>query len=698
MRKLGLGIKLWVAAAFLLAAPVLQAQDRETLRDTLPASLKVGERGSSEKLPGTFTTDLAALRGKALSPVGENDAVKYAMTRPGVASGAEGFSAFFARGGNLGNNLFTLDGVRIYGFSHLLGLTTSVPEAAFSSMDFCIGGFSGETGGMTASHIALHSPHLNPDKLHGSVSLSTTFASASVTAPVWKDKVSILVAGRWSPFGVAYGLLKRGFDRDGYMPGLSLGVWDLYAKAGWNVAPGHELAISCFSSRDSYDIGFPGTAYDLGWDNNMGHLSYRWESGPTTLRADASYNRFRNRMEHKAEIAGDANLLQLQTKVAELNFSLAAEHRLLEGKLCLSEGLKHQRGRMSPASAKSSESSVAVLADAPFTESVSRPVLTSGFVQLDGSFGPVDLMADLRGNYYRNNAERRPDRYSGFAAEVSGRARWRIVSMLALEMTYDNRVQFDHTLEGTPMGWSMDVIVPATKQLPPERSEQVYGGLSVSFPGHLVTAGAFVKRMQNLVYYTDAKALFTAAAYGWSDNAQVGSGTSRGLEFCYDGNLSSAGLSWNLAYTWSKTDRSFPGINDGNVFPARYDRRHVLNAGAQWKGFSAMFTLQSGHWETVAAGQFMGYLPDGQEVRLDWFSHPNNWQIPAYIRLDIGYTADFISGQGSSRPLTHSLTAGVFNVLNRHNPSMLTYDSAAKTWNLISLFPIMPSLKYSLTF
>ena len=59
--------------------------------------------------------------------------------------------------------------------------------------------------------------------------------------------------------------------------------------------------------------------------------------------------------------------------------------------------------------------------------------------------------------------------------------------------------------------------------------------------------------MRNLVYYTDAKALFTAAAYGWSDNAQVGDGTSRGIEFSYDGNLPAVDLSWNLAYTWSKT-------------------------------------------------------------------------------------------------------------------------------------------------
>ena len=72
----------------------LRAQDlpqREAMiRDTLPAAVKTDRRRIEERLPGTFSTDLKVLRGKVLSPVGENDPIKYALTRPGVSSGAEG--------------------------------------------------------------------------------------------------------------------------------------------------------------------------------------------------------------------------------------------------------------------------------------------------------------------------------------------------------------------------------------------------------------------------------------------------------------------------------------------------------------------------------------------------------------------------------------------------------------------------------
>lgn len=113
----------------------------------------------------------------------------------------------------------------------------------------------------------------------------------------------------------------------------------------------------------------------------------------------------------------------------------------------------------------------------------------------------------------------------------------------------------------------------------------------------------------------------------------MGGGTSYGAEFLYEARLPVIGDEWSVAYTWSKTGRVFPYINGGQPFPARYDRRHIVNANAQWKGVSAGFTLQSGHWETVAAGHYIGYLP-GNEVVLDYFTHPNNWQQAQILRQE----------------------------------------------------------------
>ena len=682
--------------ALFLLCTLLQAQEKTVfLRDTLPAAVKTDVRRNAEHLPGVYRTDMAALRGKVLSPVGENDPIKFAMTRPGVASGAEGFSAIFVRGGNLGNNLMTLDGVRIYGISHLLGLTTALPDEAISSLDFCLGGFSGEQGGVTASHLKLRSPELDGSKAKGTVGVSNTFLGASVQAPMFSKRAAVFAAGRWSPFGLEYGLLRKGFDRSGKMPSLQMGVYDLYSKASLQIARSHRLDVSVLGTRDKYDLGFTGTNYLLGWENAMAHLAYRWDVGRTTLQADISYNHFKNSMALDALVLGDKSHLQLQTRIGEQSYSLTARHSFIDGALRLSEGVQHRRTVMRPASMKSAESAISVIDDVPFMESVNRPALTSGFFEIDGTVGPIEVMATVRSNYYKNASVKPSEAYSGFATEFSGRFRWQIFSALRLELTYDDRRQFDHTLEGSPLGWSLDLLVPATSLLLPERAKQAYGGLFSAFAGQQLSIGGYYKEMENLVYYTDAMALFTAAAQGWNDHAKVGGGTSYGAEFLYEGSF--LGVETSVAYTWSKTDRRFPDINLGVPFPARYDRRHILNASVRWKGLSGALTLQSGHWETVPAGHYVGQLPL-EEVSLNYFDHPNNYQMPFYVRVDLGYQFVFKSRPSTSRPLDQSLTVGVYNLLNRHNPSMLTYDTEARNWNYVSLFPIMPSLKWQLRF
>ncbi|MBQ8070342.1 MAG: hypothetical protein IJ202_05800 [Bacteroidales bacterium] len=45
-----------------------------------------------------------------------------------------------------------------------------------------------------------------------------------------------------------------------------------------------------------------------------------------------------------------------------------------------------------------------------------------------------------------------------------------------------------------------------------------------------------------------------------------------------------------------------------------------------------------------------------------------------------------------------TLNVGVYNLLNTHNPFMITYDQTDGEWKQISLLPIMPSFSYSIEF
>ena len=139
----------------------------------------------------------------------------------------------------------------------------------------------------------------------------------------------------------------------------------------------------------------------------------------------------------------------------------------------------------------------------------------------------------------------------------------------------------------------------------------------------------------------------------------------------------------------------------GVTFPAKFDRRHILNATASLTvadnekrsiALTGLFTLQSGHWETVAAGEYPAVTFFGQQYALDYFTSVNNYEMPPYIRLDLGCSFKFKTRH------PQELNLGIYNVLNRHNPFSIIYDDRSREWRQVSLLPIMPSFNYQVTF
>ena len=110
---------------------------------------------------------------------------------------------------------------------------------------------------------------------------------------------------------------------------------------------------------------------------------------------------------------------------------------------------------------------------------------------------------------------------------------------------------------------------------------------------------------------------------------------------------------------------------------------------------NTFFTYQSGHWATVPEGQYSGSLIHGShEITIDYFTTIHNRQMPTFIRWDIGAFLRY--GIGTRHPGT--LNVGIYNVLNRHNAYSITYDTNERTWKQMSLFPIMPSLSWTMSF
>lgn len=690
------------AVLFLFTLQGVSAQTDE-VKDTLQRSVVVGEKSRAREA-GTRIIKVRDFR-DMVSATGEADVIKFIQTLPGVSTGGEGSSAFYVRGGNIGGNVLTLDGVPLYGSSHLLGFTSVYSPDIISDAVFRVGGFTSEEGNLTASHIGLTSGDGDYLKPSGKARLSNFLFGASVSAPVVKERVSFSGSLRLSPVGWELRALKplsSALDSIGSPKAL---VYDAFGKVSWKIDDGHNLSLSVFNSADAYSYGYGVNSEEhVQWSNLIGNLQYKWiPSDSWSVGGGLSYNRFDN-AQGMLKILGETdNNLAIRSSIDESTLSGLVNYD--GGRFHFQGGLKGRYARFNPATSQSITGGSLLLAssDSPATDHITNCLIGTVHSQAElKKEGRYDFRVSGRLNYCSTDRTDVMRQSSGFAPELSALARMRVKGDFGVEVTADFTTQYYHTLEGVPLGWSLDLIVPSDDQFGPEKARQYYAGLFWSSGKHRLSLGGYTKTMKNMVYFTDATSLFSSAAAGWRSKIDVGEGSSKGVEFLYE--KTGDKLNCKVAYTWSKTDRVFPKVNLGVPFPAKFNRPHILNVTADYSisknnrreiSLNALFTYQSGHWETVASGYYEGFLIQGSdEVSLKYFSTVNNFELPAYIRMDLGCSLMF----NPDRKCRHTLNVGIYNLLNRHNPFSLTYDTEERRWKQVSIFPIMPSLCWTLEF
>lgn len=673
----------------------------DAVRDTLRAARVEADRLVNRDA-GTRIVALPEIR-TIVAPTGEADAIKYIQTLPGVSTGVEGSSAIYVRGGNIGSNLTTLDGVSLYGGSHLLGLTSAYPTDIVSSVSFRVGGFHGGESNITASHIDVQTTDGSFTKTSYSVSASTFVIGGTVSMPLVRNKVSLLGSVRVSPLGPAFRAVQAAAG--GALDSLSRPravVYDAFAKVKWLVNIDNKLSLSVFSSKDAYSYRYGNSYESMGWDNFMANVRHEGRIGRRwSVEDGVAYNRFSGRQGIIQNMSGTLNNLAIISSLDEVTADMVFSRTQGRG-ADFRLGARERFAVFNPGSSATYKGTGLLQPlDSPRTDQISHSSITTLHAQWDLSKERFELLASGKINAFWADDPGIKNWNRSFDSEGSLLVRLNLAKWMSVEATADRTVQYYHTLEGVPLGWSVDLLVPTNPSRPPEQAMQKYVGLFFSIGQHHITAGAYDKKMQNLIYFADASRMFSSAIAGWSHNIMVGSGTSRGVEFLYekDGDR----LDWRVAYTLSKTDRTFEGVNEGNTFPAKFDRRHILNATASFSlvdnqrhtiAMTGQYTWQSGHWETVAAGEYP--VIDAFKLTsfptLDYYTGVNNYEMPPYIRLDLGCNICFKTRH------PQELNLGVYNALNRHNPFAFFYDDRTREWRQVSLIPIMPSFFYKFCF
>ena len=671
--------------------PSISSAQTVTQRDSIIAAIVTGNRPRVSINLATVNPDNMPI---AASATGETDIVKFVQTLPGVATGTGGGNAYYVRGGNLGGNLQTLDGVPIYATSHLLGLASSYPLDIVSGAEFKVGGFSSDEGNLTASHIRLTSKDGDFNTLTAKAYASNFLLGGCVSTPLVKDKLSLNASLRVSPVQFEYAALS-GLVDDRFTFNLDKALaYDAYGKLCYRIDDSRKLSVSVFHTLDGYKYLLNDHSEDsMQWSEFMGLVKYDRPWGDNgRFTASASFNSFSNSQGMMKTLGKTDNDLLIRSSINEVILQADALSRA--GKLWeFQYGLKFREALFNPGSARTLKSDGVLFKNSsPMADHKSNSMLATVHGQV--ILGDIQRRGlKLAGRLNYNDAD-------GLAPEFSAQGRFELFKGFGFEASYDHLRQYYHTLEGIPLGWSLDMLIPSSERFLPELSDQLSAGFYIDLGKHWFSVCGYTKKMGNLLWFADASKIFDSAIAGWEDEIKTGSGTSRGVEVQYRkiGKV----IEYNFAYTLSKTDRLFPGLNEGKAFPAKFDRRHIFNASLtdhilsderKELSLGTFFTYQSGHWETVPAGS----LPIDNFVTgpiyIDFYTGTNNYEMPAYIRLDLSAQLKL-----KNRRHEQEISAGVYNLLNRHNASWLSYNADTGEWYQISLLPIMPSLKYSISF
>ena len=661
---------------------------------------------------------------------GEADVLKALQLLPGVQNGSEGSAGMYVRGGGPDENLLLLDGVPVYNVNHMLGFFSVFNPDALKNVTLYKGSFPAHFGGRLSSVVDIRMKEGDMQKYHGNASIGLISSKISVEGPIVKDKLSFIVSYRRT-----YGdlLIKPAMwiaslsNPD--VGRLSTGYYfyDLNAKLNWKISDKDRLYLSFYTGDDAiyFGVKYKDYSFDGAQYTNKMNLNWKWGNKVAALRwnhvmsqqlfmdASVNYTQYRHNLGLGISESVEGGIIQSANYATEFNMAYKSGINDLTAKVDFDyRPLPNHE----------------IQFGGNYTYHMFRPEVQSMKIAF-GSAADIDTVMGTSNVFAHETALYAEDNmtfgdifrvnagvhYSTFTVEgktyqsVQPRLSMSLMlaSNLSLKAGYANMTQYVHLLSNSSLSLPTDLWVPVTAKVEPMHANQWSVGAFMEFPQLFdVSIEGYYKTMDNLLEYKDGASFF-GSSDTWEEKVCLGRGWAYGVEFLVQRSFGKT-TGW-VGYTWAHSERLFDRegqmINNGNVFPAKYDRRHDLSLTVNHK-FSDKFDLSgtwvfsSGNCGTLGTQIYEGLPNDWGFPQLQAIER-NNYRMGNYHRLDLGanYHIPIDPGQ-----LTLNLS--IYNVYNHNNPFIVytnyKWDEAThqekKVLMQASIFPIIPSLSIAYKF
>ncbi len=668
--------------------------------------------------------------------LGEPDVLKVIQLLPGVQSGTEGSSGIYVRGGGPDQNLFLLDGVPVYNASHLFGFFSVFNPTAVKTVKLYKGGFPARFGGRLSSVIDIRMKDGNDKEFKGEFSIGLISSRFSLEGPIKKNKTSFIVSGRRTYIDIlAQPIIKIANKNttDKFKGGYYF--YDLNTKINHKFS---ERSRLYFSSYLGLDKAYSGNEnYHVNEHiryNTKESMGLKWGNMTNALRWNYVYN---------PQLFSNVTLTysKYNFNVDEEYFSEnTKENTTVKDKFNYLSGIEDFATKFDfdfyPSPSHSIKFGVSNIFH-KFEPGVNHEYYNNTTiendktpVQIDTTYGNRNIRANEMRAYVEDiiNLTKRMKLNVGihfsafnvqkeFYTSIEPRLSLRYLGSekWSVKASYAKMSQYIHLLSSATINLPTDLWLPVTKKIKPQNSHQVALGAFYKLPnGFDISVEGFYKTMDNLIEYKEGSS-FAGASNDWESKVETGKGWAYGIEVMVEKNIGKT-TGW-FGYTWSKSDRKFENLNFGKIFPAKYDRRHdislaIIHKFSEKIDMGLTWVFGTGNATTLALQSFPSE-PNNQSSyiysqSLEYYGERNNFRMPSYHRLDIGFNFHKKKKHG-----IRTWSVGFYNAYSRQNPFYLYwghdtesgyndqgwyFENSKPALKQISLFPIIPSVSYTYKF
>jgi len=630
--------------------------------------------------------------------LGEVDVLKVIQLLPGVQAGGEGTSGLYVRGGGPDQNLILLDGVPVYNASHLFGFFSVFNADAIRNVEVMKGGFPARYGGRISSVIDINMKEGDQQQIHGEGGIGLIASRLTLEGPIQKGKSSFMISGRRTYIDV----LTKPFMKDEFKAGYYF--YDLNGKVNFKLGKKDHIYFSGYFGNDKFDsrsksTGMNSTAVDdagLRWGNATAVGRWNHEFSPKlfgNLTAYYSQYQFNISAQSQSTFSGgqDAYLMRyasgINDKTLKYDFDYLPNpnHYIKTGVSYIDH--TYNTGVQSTKVTSSSSPNL----DTTIGTQPLQAAEIDAYIEDD-----IKISSKLKANVgiHWTGFSVRDKFYHSLQPRVS--ARYLVNDQLSVKASYVQMSQFIHLLTNSSIGLPTDLWVPVTDRVPQQRSHQAAAGVAYTHESGIeLSLEGYYKTMDNVIEYKEGASFFNSSN-SWEDKVEIGKGKSYGAEVFLQ--KKKGRLTGMAGYTLSWTNRQFDNLNEGKVFPYRYDRRHDIKIAGVYKvakniEVSAEWVFGTGNAITMPVGMYQG--PDGMNVQV--YGSRNGYRMQPYHRADAGIK--FLKEH--KRNWESAWVIGVYNLYGRKNPFYIystTDGSGATTFKQISLFSIIPSITYQFKF